>query len=542
MKKFVLLLSFGLALYACNVNQLEFDNIEFQRINGIYGLPLGEIKYTLRDLLSEARIDDESLQEDDTSRLFLTYSDTINYANQNDFIQIDNVSGEGIYLNTETATNINVDPATPTLPELSYTQTYDPQGGQELDSVFYDGGQIAVTVTSNAFVQSLQFSLVFENTLEVATRNEMRITGTLDKPASPGETVTGTATGDLTDHVTILSSNTNEFTVRFGAIATLATGEELTGTETLTFNFTYQDQSFSVIYGKFGQTTAQVGNETLTFDFFDDLGEGIFFDAPIMRFNFENTFGIPMALDFSGLSVDDGAGGNQLFLDGRITDVTRLPEIAAAATVDSTASTTIEISASNSNLRNLFATSPSRILFEVAGTSNYYDTDNSESNFVEPNNTVTASIELEMPLAIRLENFQESFRFNLSGGLDVENVDSAFLRVLTINELPFSGSIQIEIQDENEDVIYTVPEIVEVAATPRINSVTGFVEDPTGLPSNIPLSDEAIDALAIGSFINMILTLNTPQTQTSNEIYVQVLADYGIEIKVGLGGQVDIGF
>ena len=537
MKKFVLSLSIGLTLSACNTSDLEFDNIEVQPINGVYGVPLGEISYTLRDLLDEANIEDEQLEEDSNSLLSLTYVDQINYANQNEFIQIDDVSGDGFYNNPNSAVGPGAGTRDVSIPFRDYTTHYDPQDGEELDSVFYNGGQINATITSNANVSNVLFVLVFQNTLDVADRDPVTLSGNLGRPAM-GQVSTVTAAQNLANHVTVLNNETNELTVSFAATFTLEPTDVLDGTETLTFEFTYGNQTFSIIYGKFGQNTVQVGNETLAFDFFEDLGEGIFFDAPILRFNFENSFGIPIALDFSGLSVDDGAGGNQTFLSGSITDPRSFPEILSAPDLNSSTTSTIEITSSNSNIRNLFATSPSRILFDVSGTSNYYDQENQEINFIEPDHSIDASIELEIPFAVRLEDFQESFRFNLSEGLNIKNVDSAFLRIVTLNELPFSGTLVMEIQDENEEVIYTVPESV-VVNTPFIN-IDGLVTDPSGASVDVPLSPEALDALATGGFINMILTLNTPPTQTSNDIYVQVLADYSIDISVGLGGLVNI--
>ena len=176
----------------------------------------------------------------------------------------------------------------------------------------------------------------------------------------------------------------------------------------------------------------------------------------------------------------------------------------------------------------------------MKGTSNYYDTDNSESNFVKPGDSVTAEVALEIPFEVSLKDFQKTFRFELNEGLDVSNVDSAFLRVVTLNRLPFSGVLVMEIQDENEEVIYTIPG--SVAANSPFIDVNGEVTDPSGNSVDIPLPPEAIDALGTGSFLDMVLTLNTSESQTSSEIFVKIKSDYIIEIKVGLGGQVNVGF
>lgn len=534
------MISAGLTLATCNVNELEFKNLEVQPIEGVFGVPLGEIKYTLRDLLEEANIQDPSLEEDSTSLLSLSYSDTISFSNPDDLFQIGDITGMGTYGNTIIATNTNPGGTQNiNLQFTEYVRLYDPVDGEELDSAFHETGELQVTFTSDADVQEVDFTIRFDNTVNTNTRTPIGLTATAGRPVAGG-TVSANAVANLADHVTLTGGATNEMIVSFAGRYTLNPGDQLNGDETLTFDFTYANQTFSVVYGKFGQDTLQLGSEELAIDFFQDLEPGIILDAPTLRFNFTNSFGVPMAVDFSSLAAEGSVVQDTVYLTGIITTPENLPEIPAAPDPTTFSTSAFEISSVNSNIRDLFATSPARLFFDVVGLSNYYDPNNTESNFVSTGNEVEAIIDIEMPLSLRLEDYQKAFRFNLSEGLDLDNIDSAFLRVITINELPFSGELALEIQNANEEVTFTIPERV-VVTTPIIN-VNGLVEDARGATADIPLSPEALDSLATGSYLNMVLTMNTPKTLTSNEIYVKVLADYEIDIKVGLGGLVNYSF
>ncbi|MEO1253565.1 MAG: hypothetical protein AAFY41_01585 [Bacteroidota bacterium] len=348
----------------------------------------------------------------------------------------------------------------------------------------------------------------------------------------------------MVNYKTLLTdpSGANTFTVVLDVSMTLDATQSISGTEYIAFDLTYGNQTFSLIYGKFGQDMVQVGNQSLEIDFFtQSLREGITFGNPSMTFEFRNSFGVPVSVDFSGLSGDDGNGGNQVFLTGSIVNS---PEIIEGSDVNTpgpntpgeTVQSIIEIDRTNSNIIALMGSSPQRLVFNVGGNSN---PENANAlNYLQPTSKIEAIVQLEVPMEIQLENFQESGTFNLRGGLDLKDVDSAFLRVVTLNELPFSATATIEIKDADSVTLYTAAENLVMNA-PFIN-VFGEVTDPSGASTDIPLSKEGVDALLDATFVEIILTLNTPESQTSREIYVKVLADYSLTVKLGVGGKFNL--
>lgn len=515
-------------LAACNIDQLEFDNLKIEPITGIYALPLGNIRYTMRQLIEEEGDSELELVEDSTSLLTFFYRDTISYAIDNEFVNIpDIVQSSTIAVPTVPVT----EPRTQIITSPPLSLNYEAEGGEELDSVFYSTGDISI-VTTSTIDGVINYSYEIVNTKTVNGNQPMVISGTLDNNVS----TTDTRQQSLVGYKTTLGAN-NEFTINFSATATLGATDSWSNNEEILFEITYANQTFSIVYGKFGQDTVQVGSQVLDITFFDNFGEeGLAFGNPTMKFDFENEFGIPIAMDFSQISGSDGNGGTRTYLKGSITE--NLPEIAGAdpSNPGTPVQSLIEINKGNSSIVGLFGTSPNRLRFDIKGISNLNDPN--QVNFVQPGNKIEGTVEIEIPLTIRLENLEKKLYYSLGDGLDTDNVDSAFVRINTKNELPFSGTLQLEIQDADSNALYTADEQIVLNA-PFIN-INGFVTDPSGSTEDIALSPAGVEALATGAFLVLNVSLSTPTSQTSRDIFVKVLADYALEINVGVGGRVNI--
>ncbi|MEQ9008516.1 MAG: hypothetical protein RLP12_11565, partial [Ekhidna sp.] len=63
MKKFVYVILCAFLVAACNIGELEFDNLEVTPIKGPDVFPLGTSKYVMRDLLGKQTGDSLNFQE-----------------------------------------------------------------------------------------------------------------------------------------------------------------------------------------------------------------------------------------------------------------------------------------------------------------------------------------------------------------------------------------------------------------------------------------------------------------------------------------------
>lgn len=547
-KKFVFIVISASLFASCNTGELEFDNLEVTPITGVFSFPLGEATYVMRDLVANQTGDSLSFQEDSTSLYTLLYYDTITYSTPDDLVQIDDINFSGA-INT---IPVAVGPGSVNLVE-SFDISYDPQENEELDSIFYESGDLTITTTSN-LDGNVNYTFTIANTTNINTGVPVTITGNIVDGG------TDMQTRSLIGHKTVLTdpSGSNALAIDLDAVVTLAGGDNLDGTESLSFDLTYGNQTFSLIYGKFGQDTIQVGDQSIEIDFFSQTArEGITFGNPSISFDFRNTFGVPIGIDFANVYGDDGNGGNQIFLTGNV--VNDDPVIAGSdldsptpTTPGEIAQTIVEINRDNSNLVQLLSQSPERLVFDVAGISNPEDP--STANYLQPTSSITANVTLEVPMEVQFENFEESGSFGLGDSLDLSNLDSAFIRLVSNNELPFNGAVNLVVQDADSVDLFPITDPddpnfdqeqfdrftnIPVIKAPLIN-FNGEVTDPSGATEDIGLTKEEVELISNASHVIITMVLNTPVTQTSREIYVKILADYTLSLKVGIGGKFNI--
>ena len=534
-KKFVLIVISVSLIASCNVDELEFDNLEVSPINAPFVFPLGEATYVMSDLLIKQTGDSLEFEEDSTSLYTLLYYDTITYNAPDDFIRINDIVQSGV-------ANPPAYPGGAARQETfnaSFDLTYNPEDGEQLDSVFYLTGDLTFT-TDSEIPADIDYTYTVQNTTHVNTGTPISISGTVSNTAAPVDSDSQSAS--LVNHVTKLTGGNNTFTVDMEVTVNLAAAQSLTGLEEVRFTLTYGNQTFGLIYGKFGQDVVQVGNQSIDIDFFSQASrDGITFGNPSLTFDFRNSFGVPVEMDFSGVNGVDDSDGSQVFLSGNI--VNNPPTVEGSdvnsptlTTPGETVQTVVEINSSNSNLVNLLASAPDRLVFDVSGRSNPVST--TTLNYLQPTSQITAYVAMEIPFEVKLENYQETGTFSFRGGLELDNVDSAFIRVVTINELPFSGLATLEVKDADSVTLFTADDNLIINA-PFIN-VNGVVTDPNGATTDIPITGEQVDLLANASYVQITMTFNTPVSQTSREIYVKILADYALTLKVGIGGKFNL--
>lgn len=555
-KKFVYVVISASLFAACNVGELEFDNLEVTPIQGPFVFPLGQSTYVMDELLEKQTGDSLNFQEDSTSLFTLFYFDTISYSAPDDFIQFNDIVQMG-------STNPPAYLAGAARQETftaSFDLEYNPEDGEIVDSLFYLTGDLTFT-TDSEIPADIDYTYTVQNTTNINNGTPIAISGTVTNTAAPVDS--DTQTRSLVNHVTKLTGNNNTFTVDLEVTVSLAAGQSLTGLEDLSFTLTYGNQTFGLIYGKFGQDTVQVGNQSLEIDFFSQAArEGITFGNPSMTFDFRNSFGIPVEVDFSGLHGVDSEG-NQTFLIG---DIVNNPPIIEGSDVNSpgvntpgeTVQSIIEINRTNSSLVNVLGSSPEQLVFDVKGKSN--PESETELNYLQPTSTITAYVEVEVPMEIQLEDYQETGAFSMRDGFDASNLDSAFIRLVTLNELPFTGTVSLEVQAEDSTVLFPItdesdprydsvvtnhPTQIErltnipVIKAPLIN-INGDVTDPSGETHTVALTNEELQLLSGAARVVITMTLNTPVSQTSRDIYVKIFADYTLTLKVGIGARFNL--
>jgi len=261
--------------------------------------------------------------------------------------------------------------------------------------------------------------------------------------------------------------------------------------------------------------------------FFEELGAGITFQRPEISLQFSNSYGIPIGLLFNSIYGLPASSSDTTFISGTVTQSPQLIASPSINQVGQTLDSTLIIDESNSNLQELLASSPAEIGFDLRALINPNSTE--ERNFVQNTSRLDAEIEMRLPLSLRVEDLTRSIEFDY-GELVLDEIDSLSMRIVTENQIPFDGTLSVEIWDEDSTVLNQIPERLLIAA-PFLSRNGEVVQGEVNI-TNIPFGPESIAALEEGQYLSFLLTLNTPQTLNSQEIFVDFLAQYTFELKV----------
>lgn len=517
-----------LACIGCNVGEIDFSNLEKPTLEPSVAIPLGSLSYTMRELIDKAGDSQLNLSEDSTSLIQLVYYDTASFNSGSEIISIEDV------VNTE---KIFVDQVNPTSEsqvidvDQNFVFRYPSENDEQVDSIFYKSGEMIMSVTS-FLSHEITYDISIANTINIATNESVRFAGNLNGNSTTSSSV------NLEGYKTQLSFDEAQGNV-FGLSADISIfvgpGEGIAINDSIEIKLTYQDQEFSVIYGKFGQDTLDVGNETLDVKFFSYLGEsGLRFGSPEINFQFSSSFGLPLGVLFNGMyGVDSTATGNDtIYLTG--SAATNPQIIESAANPGEFTESTISLNSQNSSLRALLGVSPNTIGFSLNSITN--PDDPNASNFVMDNSQISTNIEIKLPMELSLDGVTQDVFFDLGGGLDFDKSDSVSIRLVSDNEFPFSAQVALEILNDNDSVLHSVPSKLVLEA-PFLN-LQGVVTQSRRQVSDIPINSDGIDALAEGSRLKLILTLNTPSS--NRDIFVKILADYQLDVQVSAVGKLNI--
>jgi len=522
------LLGVILLLIGCNIQDLDFTNIEVENLQSEIAVPFGTASYTMRELIEDISDAELELVEDPvTAELMLIYRDTASYTFTSDIFDVPNNSENSILSQNDAVGPLSFSQSIP------FTQPYVSQDGEIIDSVFHETNASVNIQLTTTTPFDINYTLELSNTTNVNTDAPMTFVGTISAGTS------SPTPQFLTDHKTVLTEIGGENVADFvlNITANLAGGESF-NSDQISVNIEFLDQDFIVAFGKLGQDTVAISEETIDIAFFDDIGvDGLEFGSPEITFDFRSSFGIPIGVGFGGLYGEE-SDGTRTYLGGSVVSA---PPVIASASLENPVTgapvqSIISLNSSNSTLRDLLATSPSTLGFDIQGFTNPYD--QSILNFVTDTSSIRSYIEMTMPMEVRLTDVTHNLDFDLGGGVDFSQADSLSLRVITVNELPFSATMDMYIVTAAEDTLYTVLEN-QALDIPFLN-FDRTVREPKTSIEDIPFGKTGIDALNNGDKIRIVIRMNSPESQTAEDIFVKLLATAKLEISLAARGIIDV--
>lgn len=509
---------------ACNINELEFDNVELQDISPTIAAPLGTFEYTMQELLEE--LDDENITigTDDDQVILLTFEDSASFEVSDEFVRIDDVDGSG-----SVAPGITAVATTETIRipfEQQFIYEYESTTEERLDSVFYDNGTMEFRVIS---------SCECDYTYEFQILNTVNLTTGMPLTASGSIIFDGVSSNvdeqvlSLANFKTTLDNNLSEFVSVLRGEVVVRPGQELRIEDELSFEFIYRDQNFDAIFGFFGTDSITIDGGQIDIELFDEAtSAGIAFEGPSIRFDFENKIGVPLGVLLDSV-YGRNSSGDSLFLSGVLPSN---PQVIAfnEENIYEAATTSFEINPTNSNIRDVFGLAPNFISFPITGISNVNNSDG--FNYITDSSRIDANLTFTLPMSFRLDDFTQQVDFDIEGSVDTDELDSAFLQIVTRNNLPFIVEMQVAINDSLGVELFRAPQTL-VIEIPVYNAVGEIVSDSETV-SRITLPPQGVEALKNGSTMVIDLVMNSPSNNV-NEFF-PILSTNSIRVEVGVGG------
>lgn len=286
--------------------------------------------------------------------------------------------------------------------------------------------------------------------------------------------------------------------------------------------------AFSYAEGYLGQIIHSGGRDTIEIDFFDNWIRGdVFFEDPIITFNFTNSFGIPTRSVIDVFNIFT-VNGQVLPLESEyVTNGIDFP-YPTLTEVGQVKETNFVFSRSNSNIREVLGSGPIAIEYDVDASTNP-DGNTELRGFVTDSSFYRVRVDVDLPLYGSAINFGVRDTFDINFG-SLENVDYAEFKLVTDNALPVAIGVQGYFQDENGTTLDSL-----FATTTRI--VAGAPVDAQGRPTAVQTTVTYSDFPA-ARFNNIrsakrIEIVATFFTTTEGQQSVQILANQDVAVKLG---------
>ena len=506
-------------LGSCNLDNLpNLDNTYLPNYEGSVAILLVNDTVNIREILEDAITDTSTYDITAEERIIFSYEIETDYQLGSEFVEINSFDDQASI--PSPIKGFFIAPIdTFVLISKQFSFDFPATDGEQLDSIYYRDAEFNLEFIST-FPYEVDYQISVPSFVNLETRDSITMSSSIDPSGLPPARDFGRF--DLAGFSTSLTSesDSNKFYINLDAKILLEAGEVLTGNEFIELKLSIRQPEYDVVFGLFGQDTFDLG------------GDGIVFESPRIEFNINNGFGLPAGLDFSRVyTLKDG---DTTFFAGSFADAPQIINAAPVANYGEVVNTTFEINENNSNLRDLLASSPDEMVFNMSGYSNY---ESDQSNWLSDESAMDITAKVSIPMSFQVIGFEYENEVELDDLSQLEGTQELTLLINTVNQLPLDGNLDLFMLDEDSVVINSVEGSV-LFASPTHFGADGRVIEPSTSRSEITLNAEQIEALINASTLKTVIKLES--YNASQDEFVEVFADYTLQLKIGISGTVSI--
>ena len=490
-------------------------------------VPIGYGEFGVHDLLKSI---DSTLQVNPTDgSMVLVYHkqiDTI-YAKDvvtlDDFSQNFNIVPSSLAANASGAFNGVINSSS------SQNYNYVTQNGTELHDLNFQSGNLAISVSST-IKHNITLLIAFPD----LTLNGNVVSTTVNMIYPNSVPQTANTSIDLANVLADFTANKTAInTLRVVVNATVTgTGQQLVGNENLNMKMNLTNLNFKNITGYFGQKTLASFTDSMLLKIFEDpLPGNLNFTNPKITFTVDNSFGIPITVNFNSLSTINPTNNQvtQITFNNPIQSI-KVPSAMGAPTVK----TEIELSnaTTNNTLFNLVEGTPKYLKYDISAISNP-NANVPPLNFIESTSKMIIKGDVELPLEGYASGMEvsDTLKFDkLSSAPD--QIESVLFRLKVDNAFPITFNGQAEFLDENYNHLFnlfdTSTEIIKAAP---VNPVTHLSNGKVSNTIDVILSSSKI---ALIDKVSYVVLHGIAETTKPLNTVVKILDTYKIGLKLSV--------
>ncbi len=315
------------------------------------------------------------------------------------------------------------------------------------------------------------------------------------------------------------------------------------GYSILNYSMITTDLDFKAIYGHLGKMNFTTTPQEILIDFYTDLEEGTFnFAEPRLKFNFENSFGLPIQIITTDLyaTSDDGTVTP---IEGPGLPSSDNPLIINYPTLEEFgeyAHDSLIINHDEANLVEAMKLSPESITFGIEALTNPHDDDT--YNFVTDESQLIVTSKLILPIYgyTELMNIEDTVMYEFDDFFQnpPEEIKRMALRLNFTNGFPVEIKSQIYLLDEYYNVVDSVFDEEYTIDAGRDQDGDGVVEPVKSDPIEVELSRTKIDHVTISRYLYFKGRLNTYNSDIPENY--KFYSFYFLDAYIGVVGDLEL--
>jgi hypothetical protein len=487
-------------------------------------VPIAKGKLKVRDIIRDYDYN-KLVEEDNTGFLTLVYRRRVFSAKAEDFL----VFPDQTFLQSYVKDDIDHTGAPP-IEKNDVSYPFDVSGNQFLDSMYMK------TLTMTIHVES-----------------SFKHTGTLDI-TFPGLTLNGTpfkttftiddSTGNYSSTVLFnnfanykldlsgLGTDSNKIFINYALIVDDGS-QPINDDESCDITINFKNITYNIVYGDLGNDTITINPDTLHVDVFDHAFSGaVYFKNPYVEIAIDNSYGLPIDMDFDTLSIYSVIDDNNVYLYPGVIRI-KAPSLSE---IGQTKRTTYRVDTTNyPSIREMVHHAPKYIFFGVKGYTN--PDGHTKANFALDTSKFEVSVNLNLPLWGYASYFtlQDTMEADFSDANDIINsTDWVKMRLIIDNGMPTDIFAQVFFDDSNHvciDSLYHDNAYGQLVKTAVVDA-NYKVSAPTHKVNDIRMAQARMKKLESTKYVRFRAFARTTDFEHSQ--LVKFYSFYTIDFKLGI--------